>query len=211
MIKLKIKTNKFKAILHQHIINNKRGYCLAIILFFVGLLVGIISVNHVSNIEDINQFYSQFTDTIKEFKNIDYFVLLKHSIFSNFIQIILLWIGASTIIGIPIVYGSVLYKGFSIGYTISSLIIYFGMKDGIVFSIVALFLHNFILIPAILGASVSGIKLYQSIMKKKNKENIKTEVIRHTLFCTIMFAVMSVSSLIEVYVSTNLIFFLIKK
>ncbi len=71
-------------------------------------------------------------------------------------------------------------------------------------------LHNIIFIPTMLATSVSGVKLYQSIMKNKDRENIKIEIIRHTIFCALMLILMIIASLIEVYGSTNIYIFLLK-
>ena len=53
-------------------------------------------------------------------------------------------------------------------------------------------------------------KLYKSIMKDKRRENIKLEVIRHTIMCIILFSLLVVASLVEVYISTNLFMLVIK-
>lgn len=217
MARLNINKSKRKSklgnVLYNHIINNKRGYFIVTILFFIGLVVGVFYTNNAGSarIEEINTYLNELVNKVRTYKNIDLFVLLKKSIISNFILILLLWFGASTIIGIPIVYGSLLLKGFNIGYTISSIISCFGIENGILISLSIMLLHNIIFIPAMFGASVSGGKLYQSIMKNKNRDNIKIEIFRHTIFCVIMLSLMIVSSVIEIYVSTNLFIFLLKK
>lgn len=110
-----------------------------------------------------------------------------------------------TIIGIPVVYALITYKGFSLGYTISTIIFTLGTGKGIVFSIITLLLQNLITIPAILALAVSGIKLYQSMMKDKRKENIKIEMVRHTIFSLFMLLLLMVSSIIEVYGSNSIL------
>lgn len=206
-------TTKLGKVLYNHIINNKRGYFIVSILFFIGLIVGVLFINNISNtkIEEINNYLNNMVDNIKNYEKIDYGTILKKSIFSNLEIIIILWFGASTIIGIPIVYGSIVIKGFSIGYTISSIIMCFGTGKGTIIALSIMLLHNIIFIPAMLGASVSGMKLYQSIMKNKNRDNIKLEILRHTIFCAFMLGLMLVSSLIEVYGSTNLFIMLLKR
>lgn len=212
MSRVKVKKSKFGTVLYNHIVNNKRGYLIVTILFFIGLITGVLLINNAktTQIEEINNYLNEMMNNVKTYENIDYGNLLKQSLISNFIVIILLWFGASTIIGIPIVYGTIIVKGFSMGYTISSIISCFGIGKGIVISLSIMLLHNIILIPTILAASVSGVKLYQSIMKNKNRENIKIEIIRHTIFCAFMLILMFISSLIEVYCSTNIYIFLLK-
>lgn len=207
------KKSRFGNVLYNHIINNKRGYFIVTILFFIGLIIGVLFINNADDakINEINTYLSNLANQVKTYQNIDLFALLKHSIISNFIIILLLWFGASTIIGIPIVYGTVAIKGFSTGYTISSFITCFGIGKGILVAMSIMLLHNIIFIPSMLGASVSGVKLYQSIMKNKERNNIKLEILRHTLFCVLMLILMIISSVIEIYVSTNLFIILLKK
>lgn len=205
--------SKLGNIFYNHIVNNKREYFIVSILFLVGLIIGVLYINNINEtkVEEINTYFKNMITNIKEYEKIDYGILLKQSITSNFIMIVLLWFGASTIIGIPIVYGSIVIKGFSIGYTISSIIMSFGTGEGILVALSIMLIHNIIFIPAMLCASVSGVKLYQSIMKNKNRDNIKLEILRHTIFCIFMLVLMMISSLIEVYGSTNLFIMLLKR
>lgn len=206
------KQSKLGTILINHIINNKRGYLIVGILFFIGLIVGVFFVNSTDDLklEEINSYFNNLIEKIKTSENINFLELFKSSVVSNFITIILLWFGASTIVGIPLVYGTIMFKGFSIGYTISSIIVCFGEGKGILIALSILLLHNIIYIPAMFGVSVSGIKLYQSIMKNKQRDNIKIEVLRHTIFSSLMLVLIVISSLIEVYCSTNLFIILLK-
>lgn len=207
------KRSKIGTILINHIINNKREYLIVTILFFIGLIIGVFFINNAqdSQIQEINTYLNELVSNIKTYENIDLFSLLKQSVISNFLVLILLWFGASTIIGIPIVYGTVTVKGFGVGYTISSIISCFGIGKGILMILSIMLLHNIIYIPTILATSVSGVKLYQSIMRNKDRNNIKTEILRHTVFCTLMLILMLISSLIEIYASTNLFIILLKK
>ena len=66
------------------------------------------------------------------------------------------------------------------------------------------------IIPAILGLGVSGFKLYKSIIKDNRKENIKLEILRHTVFSLIMLILLLIASLIEVFISINFLKVIIK-
>ena len=69
----------------------------------------------------------------------------------------------------------------------------------------ALLVQNILFIPAIIAIAVSGFKLYKSIVKDKNKENIKIEILRHTIFLLFMLIVLCVASFAEILISTNLL------
>lgn len=210
---VKGKKSKIGTIIYNHVINNKRGYLIVTILFFIGLITGVLFINNIADtqIQEINTYLTDLVNKAKTYENIDLLGLFKQSTISNFIIIILLWFGASTIIGIPIVYGTVAIKGFSIGYTISSIISCFGIGKGILISLSIMLLHNIIFIPTMLATSVSGVKVYQSIMKNKDRDNIRIEILRHTIFCALMLILMVISSLIEIYASTNIFIILLKR
>lgn len=78
------------------------------------------------------------------------------------------------------------------------------------FTIITLLLQNLIFIPAILALAVSGFKLYKSIIKDTNKENVKVEILRHTVFSLLMLALMIGASLVEIFISTNLLKIFVK-
>ena len=212
MARLKSRNSRIGTILYNHINNNKREYLIIIILFFIGLITSVIFINNI-NVEKLNEtnnYVVELVNNVKEFKNVDFFKLFKKSIWDNIMFTLILWFGASTIIGIPIVYGAVILKGFSIGCTISTLINAFGIGQGIIISLSFLLLHNIIFIPTMFAICVSGVKLYKSIMKNKQRENVKMEILRHTIFCGIMLVFMLISSIVEVYLSTNTAIILLK-
>ena len=122
----------------------------------------------------------------------------------------MLWFFGTTVIGIPVVFGIVVYRGFCLGYTISTCITVMGLSKGILFVLILLLLQNILFIPAILALAVSGFKMYKSIIKDRDKENIKIEVIRHTIFSLIMLILIVIASIVEILISTNVLKELIK-
>ena len=78
------------------------------------------------------------------------------------------------------------------------------------FSLASILLQNIIIIPILLAISVSGINLYQSIMKDRRKENIKLEIIKHTVISIINILCLIVAAVLETYVSTNILEIVIK-
>lgn len=209
---LRKRNSKVGTIICNHIINNKREYLTVTILFFVGLIFSIILFNNSAEetIVEINTYLNNLFNDIKNYESVDLLNILRDSLIHNIIITVLLWFGASTIIGISIVYGTITIKGFSIGYTISSILMVFGLWKGLLISISFLLLHNIIFVPTMFAISVSGVKLYKSIMKNKQRENIKLEILRHTIFCFIMLIGMVISAFVETYISTNISVILLK-
>lgn len=80
-----------------------------------------------------------------------------------------------------------------------------GFTKGFTFIIITLLFQNIIFIPLLIALAVSGFKFYKSIIKDRRKENIKISFTRHTIFSILILIGLSVSSLIEVFISTNLL------
>lgn len=199
--------NNFKELVINHIYENFKSYIIVIIILIIGIVAGVIFINN-TNTEQTTQlqtYINNFINSLKGDYHIDKIQLLKSSLWDNTILIISLWFIGSTVVGIPIVLGIVLYRGFCIGYTVSAVIGVIGIQKGILFSFVAIFLQNLIFIPVLVCMAVSCIKLYKSIMKDKRRENIKIEIVRHTILSVMLLLCLAVASLVEVYISSNLL------
>ena len=201
------KNTRIRNIIATHIINNKKEYIIVLLLFIIGLFLGVLFINNVQEEQynNISQYITSFVDKLKSMESIDSISLLKTSLLQNVVLALALWFFGTTVIGIPIVFGIILYRGFCLGYTISACISILGVSKGLAFILSTLLLQNLILIPAILAIGVSGFKLYKSIVKDRKKENIKLEIVRHTIFSGLMTIFLVISSLIEVFISNNLL------
>ena len=199
-------------LIYNHIKENKKNYLIATCLFFIGFIIAILFINNINQqqVNEISEYIKELNDNLQNVENLDYLELLKQSIYKNTIIILIIWIASSTIIGIPVIYAEIIYRGFVLGYTICSVLFTFGIKDGTIYNISTLLLHNIIFIPVLFATAVKGMKAYQSIINNRKKENIKLEFLRHTLFMVIMLILLIISSVIEVYFSTNLSKFILK-
>lgn len=199
--------SKLIQLMEQHVSKNIKEYAISVLIFFIGIIIGIIILNS-SDLENQKNISGYINEFIQSIKNKEYEVdtnkLLMNSILSNLKIALIIWISGSTIIGIPLVYGCLCYKGMCIGYSISAIIATLEKGKGIVFSLSSMLLQNIIAVPCILALTVSSIKMYKKTMKERDKENIKYEIYRHTMFSLIMTAGLIISSLIEVFVSTNI-------
>ena len=162
---------------------------------------------------EVNNYLNNFIEKFKQteiVENLDNIQLLKESIKRNSLNAIIIWFFGTTVIGIPAVFGLVLYRGFCLGYTISTCISIMGVSKGLLFVLISIFFQNILVIPSILGIAVSGIKLYKSIVKDNRRENVKLEIMRHILFSIIMLLILIIASFIEIFISTNFLRIFIK-
>ena len=201
------KANNIKQLILNHFYENIKAYIIVIIIFIIGIVAGVIFINNTNETQstEIQNYITSFINSLKQDYHIDKLELLKKSLGDNFILILTMWFIGSTVIGLPIIFGIVLFRGFCIGYTVSSIIASLGVQKGLIFLFTTVFLQNLIFIPVIICMAVSCIRLYKSIMKDKRRENIKVEIIRHTLFSIVLIIFLIVAALVESYISTNLL------
>ena len=207
------KTSHIKALIIKYIKNNSKEYILTILIFLIGLFIGVMFVNNCSEdkIKIIDEYILQFEEKFKQIEKIDTNTLFISSVKNNVLLAIELWIAGTTVIGMPIVLGIILYRGFCLGVTISSISVTLGVGKGIVFSVCTLGLQNLFFIPAIITIGVSSIKLYKSIIADRRKENIKMQIFSHTIISLVMLAVLIFSSFIENEISVSLLKLIITK
>jgi len=211
MKKLK-NTLKIKEIAMKYVKNNYKEYILTTLIFIIGLFIGVMFVNNLNldKTNIISDYIIQFTNFFKQKEQIDKSALFITSVKNNLILTIMLWIAGTTIIGLPVVLGIVLYRGFCLGTTISSIALTLGIKKGITFCLLSLFLQNIFFIPAIITIGVSSIKLYKAIIADRRKENIKIQIISHTIVSLLMLLILIFSSFLENEISVEILKLFVK-
>jgi len=210
---IKQKNAGLKNIIFEHIRDNIKDYFIITIIFVIGIILGVILINNLKQDgqEEISLYINNFVNDVKENKTINTLNLLKQTIINNITLVIIIWFVSSTIIGIPIVYGIIIFRGFCLSYTISSIIATVGTMKGVLFSLFGILLQNILFIPGLFILAVSGIKLYKSIMKDRRKENIKVEILEFTLISLLIIIAMIISAVIETYISSNMLMLYVQK
>lgn len=210
--KSKRKRGKIINILIEFIKNNIKEYIIITLIFLIGIFLGVMFVNNLEEEQktEITSYINTYIEAFKQTDSNSNITLLQNNIKDNIILTLIIWFIGSTIVGIPIVFGIIFFRGFCLGYTISSITVVFGVGKGIAFTAISLMMQNIIFIPAIISLGVSALKAYKSIYSDKRKENIKLEIIRHTIFSTLILLALIVSAIVETGISTNLLRSLIK-
>ena len=190
----------------EHINNNFKEYFITILIILIGIIMGIMKINNI-DIQSQSQISDDINELIVNVKNneLDKMQILKKSINKNLLMGILLWFLGLAIIGIPIIYGIILYKGYCIGFTMSAIIAVIGKGKGIVLACASLIIHNIILLISMAMIAISGLNVYKSIKKERNRENIKLIILKHSIFSIIPMIGLIIASLTETYISTQLL------
>lgn len=201
------KKSKILQLIKDNLKENLKEYLIVSLIFIIGIIVGTIFINHSTEEQqiEIQKHLIGFIERLNTDSKIDMTVLLQSSIINNLLLALILWFIGSTVIGIPLVCLIIGIQGFLLGYTISATLITYSGFKGILFTMICLLAQNIFFIPCIIAIAVSGIKLYKSIIKDKRKENIKMEILRHTIFLFIISICLIASSFVETYISGNMI------
>ena len=118
---MKEKGLKIKNTIKEHILNNKKEYIIVTLLFIIGIFLGVLFVNNLGDNEktQVQDYLNNFIEKMKQIEKLDNFSLLKTSVIQNILLAIIIWFFGTTVIGIPAVFGIIMYRGFCFGYTIS--------------------------------------------------------------------------------------------
>ena len=111
--------------------NNKKNFLMLIILFCIGIILGITFINHANEIqmEEIASYVNSLKDNIKNSDDINKTMILTQSMKQNAVFVLLIWFLGCTILGSFLIYIAIIYRGFSIGYTVSAMIATLGVKS----------------------------------------------------------------------------------
>lgn len=202
--------NEIFNIIKDDILNNAKSYFIVFIIFIVGLFFGVLFVNQTGDKNAIESYINTYIDETKSIQNGNYFTELQNDVKNNITLVILLWFAGTTIIGSPIVFGIILFRGFCLGYTIAACVYTMGRIKALIFITITILLQNIIFIPAIMILGVSSIKLYKSIIKDRRKENIKLSIVKHSIVSTGILIALVVSSIVKIEISYRLVVNLIK-
>lgn len=204
------KRNGVFSIIKEDVQNNVKSYLIIVVIFAIGIFLGVLLVNQTDSKEEIEKYINSYIDETKKLQNGDYLGELREDIKNNIILVFFLWFAGTTIIGIPIVFGIILFRGFCLGCTIASCVYVLGKIKGLIFLAITVLLQNIIFIPAIIILGVSCIKLYNSIIKDRRKENIKLSIFKHSIISLIVLTILIVASIVKIEISYRMIVQLIK-
>lgn len=195
----------------------KKKYLYLLIIVMVGIIVGIIFSNILSN-DDSKLVYSKVTTFFNNIKNdvpINYFQNFINSLKNNYFYLIIIWILGLSIIGLIINNFILFFKSFILGFSIGSIInIYF--YSGIILSFFyvfpAILINLFIFILMCYYANNCSLKLFDVLFRKKEYK-FTNFIIKYLKILGVFLIILLISSLIETFVTPffiKLFSFLIK-
>ena len=173
----------------------------ALILFFTGLVIGILCANfarsaYMMDLKVVNRAYYEIMDNTK----IDQVELLRYTLISNARQFLIYWVLCITILGLPYIVFSVAYKGFEIGFFLSALTLLYGAK-GIILFFACQLPQALIYVPVMLLSLKKGYELTQQITAN-SKNHLKFQrkmMMEYLAVMAILFVFLAIGSIVETY------------
>ena len=201
-----------KEAIEKHLEENLKKYFILSLFLIIGVFIGIMTINNATDIQknEINEYLTNFITSLKETNKINYTHLLVNSIKNNLKIILFIILISMSLFGKIGVFGATIYKGYKLGYSISSAVIIFGTVKGLIFSGTLILINNIIWIPTIFYISTKSLNIYKDILECGNKRDLKYLILQYIISIAISIGFMLIASLIETYINSNLFLMFLK-
>lgn len=193
----------------KYCINNRIVFIFLMIIFALGICLGSVYYRDTTSTDELSKYIENLFEKFNEKTEAKTYNMLKESLINNIGIMLLFWILGASIVGVPILLFYIAYKGFTVSFTLSTIISTFGFLKGNLINFMMLFLSNFILINVFFVATASAIRLVINILQKKKE--MKIELLRHTIMCMMCICGMLLTSAIEAFTNCKIMSFFLDR
>ncbi len=199
-----------KRTIQEHLEKYGKSYLLLFIFIVIGVIIGIFGLNNSSQ-SSKEQIISYLNNKVVgiEKGNISYLILLKNSIWKKIQFFIFLVFLCLSILGKYGAISLVIFKGFTIGYSVASSIMTFGVGKGILMSLSLTLLTEIMLIPTIFYTIITSLQMFNDC-SYQNYESKRQLILKYIVKLLCIIIIIFLISLIETFINVN-IFLLFRK
>lgn len=199
-----------KRTIQEHLEKYGKSYLLLFIFIVIGVIIGILGLNNSSQ-SSKEQIISYLNNKVVgiEKGNISYIILLKNSIWKKIQFFIFLVFLCLSILGKYGAISLVIFKGFTIGYSVASSIMTFGVGKGILMSLSLTLLTEIMLIPTIFYSIITSLQMFNDC-SYQNYESKRQLILKYIVKLVCIIIIIFLISLIETFINVN-IFLLFRK
>ena len=199
-----------KRTIQEHLEKYGKSYLLLFIFIVIGVIIGIFGLNNSSQ-SPKEQIISYLNNKVVgiEKGNISYLILLKNSIWKKIQFFIFLVFLCLSILGKYGAISLVIFKGFTIGYSVASSIMTFGVGKGILMSLSLTLLTEIMLIPTIFYTIITSLQMFNDC-SYQNYESKRQLILKYIVKLLCIIIIIFLISLIETFINVN-IFLLFRK
>lgn len=188
----------------KNIIKNKKLFRL-IIVILISIILGIlyIAILSKSNKAMIKENLEIYFSSLNKF---NYSKAIINILTTNSLYVIGIWLLGISIIGAPLIIVLLLYKSFTLGFTISSIIYFYKIK-GIIISLIYMIplLINLYLVLFLSYYSLTFSNNLNKLLFLKREINFKNIMRRYIKILIFVLIGIVISSLIEVFIVPNIL------
>ncbi len=205
--------NRIALVLSRHLQNNFWFYLVSIFCVCTGIIVGIYSVRYMGSFEktDLISYLNNFTSALSA-QSVDCKSIFIQALKNNLPLIFAIWFLGLTMVGLPVILLLDLFKGFTLGFSMSFIISQLGVK-GVWISLAGILPQNIIYIPAIVISSVIAMEFSTAILRDKAQRkwasNIWLKITSYSFTFLITAFFMFSGFFLESYLTSNVVKILI--
>lgn len=190
-------------LLSKHLKSNSMIYIFLLIIFLIGIVTGSIYYKHSVSEEELSSYLQENFLKWDETSDHNTYEMLKETMIKNIGVAILFWLLGASVIGLPILLFYMIYKGFTLGFTLSTILATFGLAKGNLINFIMLFFQNVIFVPIMMIAMVSAIRVAINLLKRQ--KDIKMELLRHTLVCVFCAIGFFIAAGVEIFFNSQIL------
>ena len=196
--------SKIRYIFIEHFKKNIVKYFFSILVLLIGIVIGAMAMKFLPEIQrhELAGYLNIYLNSLSDSNVVNSNSIIGEVIFKHIKIIVIIWLLGFTIIGLPFVLGVVCLKGIVIGFTVGFLVNEYIFK-GIFLAVAVVLPHNLLSISIILMMSVGAINFSLSLIRRKQykKDSLVYSSLMYSAVCAILCMGITLSSLVEVYVS----------
>ena len=184
--------------LKNSIRNQKKIYLIIIGLAVISLIVGILFLFMLSkeNISYIQKNIGEYFSNIGSENSTDLFL---NTFLSNLIYVLVIWVLGLSVVGLPIIVSILLFKFFTFGLSISSIISTYGFS-GIIKLFINIFPHELLFLITLILVSFYGISKLFNYLFFRRLINFKEVMNKYTRILIIAILCVLIVSLYKGYI-----------
>lgn len=193
-----------KRTIQEHLEKYGKSYLLLFIFIVIGVIIGILGLNNSSQ-SSKEQIISYLNNKVVgiEKGNISYLILLKNSIWKKIQFFIFLVFLCLSILGKYGAISLVIFKGFTIGYSVASSVMTFGVGKGILMSLSLTLFTEIMLIPTIFYTIITSLQMFNDC-SYQNYESKRQLILKYVVKLLCIIIIIFLISLIETFINVNI-------
>lgn len=170
--------NTNRAVIVNHMKENKTIYVFMIILFLTGVSFGAIIVNSMNFIQKQDLFFylERYFGQIVQDQQIESSTIFKNSLFYHVKYLLLLFVLGLSVIGLPVIWILLFVKGLVVGFSVGFIVNQLGFK-GLILASLSIAPQNLIIIPIYIIASSLSMIFSLTLLEKLFTRRISQPVL----------------------------------